>query len=39
MGVSEVDPGGSGSLPETAKPSRAVSQIPRDQSRLPHKTS
>ncbi len=39
MGVGEIDPEGSGSLPETAKSSRAVSQITRDQSRLPHKTS
>ncbi len=39
MGVGEIDPEGSGSLPKTAKPSRAVSQITRDQSPLSHKTS
>ncbi len=32
MGVSPIDPEGSGSLPEKAKQSREVSQIPRDQS-------
>ncbi len=39
VGVGEIDPEGSGSLSEMAKPSRAVSQITRNQSRLPHKTS
>ncbi len=39
VGVGQIDPEGSGSLPKTVKPSRAVSQIPRDQSRLPPKTS
>ncbi len=39
VGVGEIDPKGSGSLPETAKLSRAVSQITRDQYRLPHKMS
>ncbi len=39
VGVGEIDPEGSGSVPETALPSQAVSQITRDQSRLPHKRS
>ncbi len=38
MGVSQIDLEGSGSLPKTAKPSKVVSQIMRDQSRLPPKT-
>ncbi len=39
VGVGEIDPGGSVSLPETAKPLMAVSEITRDQSRLSHKMS
>ncbi len=34
MGVSEINPEASGSLPKVAKPSREMSQIRRDQSQL-----
>ncbi len=39
VGVDEIDPEGYGSLPEMAKPTRAMNQILRDQSRLQRKTS
>ncbi len=39
VGVGEIDPEGSGSLPKTAKPLRAVSQITRDQSQWPRRRS
>ncbi len=39
VGVNEIDPEGSGSLLDTVKPSLAVRQIMRDQSRFPLKTS